>query len=76
LITSDEGYRQQNVDLEVGLASDSSELCNLPAPEDSDADRRKAIAAKALDMRLGSAGPPSSAASSSTIAATATVDAK
>ncbi|KAJ2053303.1 hypothetical protein GGI03_007101 [Coemansia sp. RSA 2337] len=72
LITSDEGYRQQNVDLEAAVASDSNELFNLQTPEDSDADRRKAIAAKALDMRLGSAGPPSSAASSSTIAATAT----
>ncbi|KAJ2811789.1 hypothetical protein H4S07_001835 [Coemansia furcata] len=70
LITSDEGYRQQNVDLEVGLEGDSSELSDVVAAEDSDADRRKAIAAKALDMRLGSAGPPSSSA------ATASVEAK
>ncbi|KAJ2818689.1 hypothetical protein GGI24_005021 [Coemansia furcata] len=69
LITSDEGYRQQNVDLEVGLEGDSSELSDVVAAEDSDADRRKAIAAKALDMRLGSAGPPSSSAATASVEA-------
>ncbi|KAJ2735530.1 hypothetical protein IW152_001451 [Coemansia sp. BCRC 34962] len=71
LITSDEGYRQQNVDLEAGLGSSSSnELDTLAVPEDSNADRRKAIAAKALEMRLGNSGPPP------TSSAAATADAK
>ncbi|KAJ2333481.1 hypothetical protein GGI00_002307 [Coemansia sp. RSA 2681] len=64
LITSDEGYRQQNADLEAGRGGDDHELRAASAPvampEDLDADRRRAIAAKALDMRLGSTGPPSS----------------
>ncbi|KAJ2444424.1 hypothetical protein GGF42_006308 [Coemansia sp. RSA 2424] len=64
VITSDEGYRQQNADLEAGRGGDDQELRAASAPvampEDSDADRRRAIAAKALDMRLGSTGPPSS----------------
>ncbi|KAJ2691386.1 hypothetical protein IWW39_000071 [Coemansia spiralis] len=64
LITSDEGYRQQSVDLEVGL---DNELDTLAAPEDVDADRRKAIAAKALEMRLGSNGPPPTSSDAATV---------
>ncbi|KAJ2355083.1 hypothetical protein GGF43_002896 [Coemansia sp. RSA 2618] len=47
LVTPDEGY-QQAVDLEEGVEAGPVEAV------DSDADRRRALAAKALDMRLES----------------------
>ncbi|KAJ2908282.1 hypothetical protein GGI21_003043 [Coemansia aciculifera] len=78
IITSDEGYRQQNVDLEAGggnVNGNEMRAVSVPpaaVPEDLDADRRRAIAAKALDMRLGSSGPPSS----STVATAPTAEAK
>ncbi|KAI9502139.1 hypothetical protein GGI25_003562 [Coemansia spiralis] len=60
LVTSDEGY-QQAISMEAGNISSSSsdnvvrETFDVPqdSPEESDADRRRALAAKALDVRLG-----------------------
>ncbi|KAJ2462271.1 hypothetical protein GGI02_005501, partial [Coemansia sp. RSA 2322] len=55
VITSDEGYRQQNIDLEAGGTTSNREDMRNTAPaiaagsDDSDADRRRAIAAKALE---------------------------
>ncbi|KAJ2806878.1 hypothetical protein H4R20_001521 [Coemansia guatemalensis] len=61
VITSDEGYRQQqqDVDLEIGGISRAVEDVQTGA-ETSDADRRRALAAKALDMRLGGSDSPAS----------------
>ncbi|KAJ2849570.1 hypothetical protein GGI22_005513 [Coemansia erecta] len=67
LVTSDEGY-QQAVHLESGSFGAShaatTELPGIddlePSPEESDADRRRALASKALDMRLGSEAPAAS----------------
>ncbi|KAJ2555851.1 hypothetical protein EV175_002171 [Coemansia sp. RSA 1933] len=73
LVTSDEGY-QQAVNLEAGsfgsghaAAAESPRMVEdlEPSPEESDADRRRALASKALDMRLGSI-PPSDASPSAT----------
>ncbi|KAJ2159375.1 hypothetical protein GGF46_003078 [Coemansia sp. RSA 552] len=69
LVASEEGY-QQAVDLEAGVgtmqrtvethAEDDAEQSGR---EDTDADRRRAIAAKALEMRLNAETPASSTAS-------------
>ncbi|KAJ1666130.1 hypothetical protein IW140_001843 [Coemansia sp. RSA 1813] len=61
LVTSDEGY-QQAVSLESGSfgasqvdTAESPGIEDLEAsPEETDADRRRALASKALEMRLGS----------------------
>ncbi|KAJ2081302.1 hypothetical protein H4R24_002420 [Coemansia sp. RSA 988] len=60
VITSDEGYRQQQQDVELeagGIGRRAVEEVQSGS-ETSDADRRRALAAKALDMRLGNSASP------------------